>query len=102
MKSKFLAHGSLLAKESNIEEMINILLEASEICTGKFDCDAYLVSTDPSEPNRIWITELWHSEDEMNKALQDDSVRALITKAMPMLQEPPKKGQRLTIHNSGA
>lgn len=100
MNSKrLLAHGCLVAKEGFSEELIRILIDASKLCKRNFSCFSYIISTDPNEPEKIWVTEIWESEPEMNKALADKEILDLITKAIPLLKEQPTKGQRLIIRS---
>lgn len=100
MNSKrLLAHGFLLAREGSSEDLIRILVDASKLCKSNYSCFSYIISTDSNEPEKIWVTETWESEEEMNRALADKEVLDLIKKAIPLLKEQPTKGQRLIIRN---
>jgi quinol monooxygenase YgiN len=94
---KYLLHGSLLAKEGYQEELSQILVEASKLMQTAKGCELYTISLDPSDKQNVWITEIWSTKEDHDNSLSVDGVRELITKAMPLLANPPTKGQELEI-----
>jgi len=57
----------------------------------------YLVSIDEKIPDNIWVTETWSSKEDHDDSLKNDEVRALIMKAMPMIDGQPSGGQQLQV-----
>jgi quinol monooxygenase YgiN len=94
---KYLLHGSLLAKENCQEELSQILVKASRLMLNAKGCELYIVSLDPNDKQNVWITEIWATKDDHDNSLSVDGVRELITKAMPLLANPPTKGQELEV-----
>ena len=93
---KYGLHGKLQAANGKGRELAQILLEAADIVlNGK--CQLYLVSLDESTPDAVWITEVWESKEDHDESLQAPEVRAVIGKAMPLIGEPPSKGQVLEV-----
>ena len=93
---KYGLHGKLQAATGKGRELADILLEASRIVLdGK--ALLYLVSLDETTPDAVWITEVWDSKQDHDESLQDPAVRALIGRAMPLIGEPPEKGQVLEV-----
>lgn len=94
--SKYGLHGKLVATDENGEKLAGILLEASRLISKAKGCRIYFVSKDKEDENTIWITEAWDSKEDHDNSLKDESVRELISQAMPIIQ-PPQKGQELEI-----
>lgn len=78
-------------------ELTAILLEAAQSLQAAKGCDLYAISSDPKEMDSVWVTEIWHSKDDHDTSLKLDSVRAVIAKAMPVLDGMPQKGQELDV-----
>jgi quinol monooxygenase YgiN len=45
----------------------------------------YLVSRSPENPDVLWVTEAWTSKDAHDESLQDETVRAAVQRALPMI-----------------
>lgn len=94
---KYLLHGKLKAKEGKGEELASILLEASQTLTAAKGCDLYAIGKDKDDADSVWVTEIWHSKEDHDDSLKLESVRAVIMKAMPILDGMPQKGQELEV-----
>ena len=90
-------NNTLQALEGKREQLADILLEASEIVSSLSGCKLYIVSKDNSDSLSIWITEVWDSKEDHDNSLKSDSVKTLIGKAFPLLNEIPGKGQELEV-----
>lgn len=97
--NKYLLHGKLTAKAGHAEELATILIEASKLVSTANGCKLYVISKDKEDSNSIYVTEIWDSKQDHDNALKIDAVRALIIKAMPILDQetPPTKGQELEL-----
>ena len=85
------------AIEDKKEALIAILIKASKIVLALPQCHLYMLSTEKENPNCIWVTEVWDSQDDHDKALMDPHVLNLIKEALPLLSAMPEKGSVLTI-----
>lgn len=94
---KYLLHGQLTAKQGNREELAAILLDASRLVATAQGCQLYVIGLDPNDDNSVFITEIWDSKEDHDNSLKVDGVRALIMKAMPLLDGQPTKGQEIEI-----
>ena len=74
--------GKMTATEGKRDELINILT-ANE--GGMPGCLSYIVARDPSDPNAIWITEVWDSKESHAASLKLPFVQAAIAKGRPMI-----------------
>ena len=74
--------GKMRAAPGRRADLIAILGESTEAMPG---CLSYIVAEDASDPDGIWITEVWDNEASHKASLQLDSVKAAITKARPII-----------------
>lgn len=95
--NKYGLHGKLSAKAGECDKLSMILLEASKTVSKSVGCQVYIISKDVTDPDSIWITEVWDSKEQHDNSLQNEDVRALIMQAIPLLDEQPVKGQELEI-----
>jgi quinol monooxygenase YgiN len=64
------------------DTLIAILLEGIGKMPG---CLSYVVATDPTDENAIWITEVWDSEANHAASLSLPSVKSAIAKGRPLI-----------------
>ncbi|MEH7111488.1 putative quinol monooxygenase [Neobacillus niacini] len=82
---KFGIYGKLIAKEGEREQLATILLEAAESMDTLGDCELYLVSVAPADPNSVYVYEVWSSESAHQASLTLESTQTLIQRAKPIL-----------------
>lgn len=83
--SKFGIYGKLTAVAGQREQLERILLEAAESLQNHDDCELYLVSVAPEDPNSVYVYEVWNSESAHQASLSLESTRTLIQQAKPIL-----------------
>jgi quinol monooxygenase YgiN len=82
--SKFAMHGKVRAQPGKRTALLELLLEAAEILGQMPECRLYVVSTS-DEPDAVWVTELWDSEEAHARSLERQDVRALIREGRPLI-----------------
>lgn len=95
--NKYLLHGKLTAKQGHREALASILIEASRLVATAKGCRLYVIGFDHVDEHSVVITEIWDSEEDHDNSLKVDGVRALIMKAMPLLDGQPTKGQEIVV-----
>jgi quinol monooxygenase YgiN len=63
-------------------EVIRLLLDGTTAMPG---CLSYVVAEDPTDPDAIWITEVWDSKESHEASLRLPSVREAIAQARPLI-----------------
>lgn len=63
--------GRMIAVEGQREELIRILLEGTREMPG---CVSYVIARDAADPDSLWITEVWDSQDSHRASLSLPSV----------------------------
>ncbi len=82
---KYGLFGSFQAKDGKRDELLEILLKASELLRKNVDCIHYLLSTS-EDLNTIWVYETWTNKEAHDKSLEPEDIRTLIQKAMPLIK----------------
>ncbi|WP_256257337.1 MULTISPECIES: putative quinol monooxygenase [unclassified Paenibacillus] len=73
------------AQPGQREALADILLEAAELARPDRDCELYIVHVSDTEPDTIWVNEVWSSKDAHDAALALEETRASIQRAMPLI-----------------
>ena len=94
---KYALHGHFNAKEGTREQLVDILMKASELMQGAAGCHLYVVSVDPQQASTVWVTEIWDSKADHDHSLNLPGVKELIAQAIPLLEGMPQKGQELEV-----
>ena len=74
--------GKMLATPGNRDALAEILLQG---IAGMPGCLSYIVAQDPTNPDALWVTEVWASQAEHQASLSLPSVRAAIAQARPII-----------------
>ncbi|MCD9031775.1 antibiotic biosynthesis monooxygenase [Luteimonas sp. Y-2-2-4F] len=74
--------GKMKAQPGRRDELIAILLEG---LSGMSGCLSYIVAQDPTDPDAIWVTEAWDSQESHQASLQLPSVRQAISRGKPLI-----------------
>jgi quinol monooxygenase YgiN len=56
-------------------------------------CELYIINRSPSEPDVIWVTELWSSPETIDAALAIEQAKA----RMPLVQELVAGTERIEL-----
>jgi len=68
--NNYLLHGKFTAKTGLVDELANILIEASQLVSTAKGCQLYVVSRDKNDPNSVYVTEIWDSKDDHDNSLK--------------------------------
>jgi quinol monooxygenase YgiN len=74
--------GKMTAATGQRDALAAILLGGAGSMPG---CLSYIVATDPSDPDALWITEVWDSQAAHQASLNLPSVQAAIAKGRPLI-----------------
>lgn len=75
----------IVTKPGQRDAVAEILLSGANMQGGMHGCELYVVHTSVSDPNEIWVTEVWRSKTDHEASLENPEVRALIEKGRPMI-----------------
>lgn len=81
--------GKLTAHEGKRDALLEKMMKAADLMSSVPGCLLYVVGTSDTEPNAVFVTELWKDEDSHGASLSMGGVRNLIVETMPLLAEKP-------------
>ena len=74
--------GRILATTGKRDELARILVSGAGGMPG---CLSYIVAKDPQNPDALWVTEVWDSQESHRASLQIPAVQAAIAKGRPLI-----------------
>lgn len=74
--------GKFRAHPGKRDALIGLMRSGSAPMPG---CISYVVSTDPADPDLIWITEVWQSQTHHAASVKIPAIAATIEQAMPLI-----------------
>lgn len=88
------------------DALISILIEG---VSGMPGCLSYIVAQDPTDPDAVWITEVWDSQESHQASLSLPSVQQAISRGKPLIagfderfETKPIGGQGLATPSNAA
>ncbi len=90
----FMLHGRLAAKPGRRDELLEIFAPGDQ-AKSMPGCRLYVVAVDESDPDGVWVTEVWESAEAHQASLQLPHVKEQIARAMPMLDMEGFRRQEL-------
>ena len=78
----FALTGKLPARPGKRAELAEAMLASVDAMPG---CRLYLVSESETDPDTLWITEVWDDETAHRASLELPAVRETIQRAMPLI-----------------
>jgi quinol monooxygenase YgiN len=93
----YLLNEKLTAKPGLQGQLAAILLEASRLVSTAKGCKLYVIGKNEEDPHSVYVTEIWDSKDDHANSLTVEGVRALIMKALPIIDGQPSKVQELEL-----
>ena len=74
--------GKMSAVPGQRDRLADILLESTATMPG---CLSYVIATDATDPDALWITEVWDSQASHQASLALPAVKAAIAKGRPLI-----------------
>lgn len=86
-------YAKFTAQPGRGDEVAELLLGAAESLRDVAGCELYLINRSASEPDVVWVTELWLSQEALDASLeqlQTDEGKARIEQVMALLATAPE------------
>src|SRR4051812_46208127 len=83
-------HTRIRAKRGKGEELLAKFVEAAEMQHENPACQLTLVSAAPDEPDVVFLTEVWATEDEHERARHSPEVQAWARDMPELVDGPPE------------
>lgn len=90
--------GKMTAVAGQRDPLAAILLDSTGAMPG---CLSYVIATDPSDADALWITEVWDSPASHRASLTLPAVQAAIAKAKPLIAGMSSRVETVPIGGFG-
>ena len=87
--------------EGQRDRVTELLLRGATLMETAAGCQLYLVNVSPDEPDTIWVTEVWDSQEHHRASLFIEGVPDVIARAMPLLAARPEQIRLTPIGGKG-
>lgn len=89
------------AQPEQRDVLVEHLLSAAAIIEKIAGCELYIINTSPTEPESVWVTEVWRSQQEHDASLTIEGAQAAIKHVLPLLAGSPEKTDLLPVGGKG-
>ena len=83
--NKFGLYSKITSHPGQRDVLVSVLLEAAAAMQHIPDCELYIVNVSATEPDVVWVTEVWSSPATHEASLTRDETKALIKRGMPLI-----------------
>src|SRR5262245_14944370 len=80
-------YGKMRATPGQRDALIAFLMQAADGLSTLDECYMYIINTDPTDPDGIWVTEVWRSQADHQASLTLEATKTLIAQARPLIAE---------------
>ena len=78
-------HAKIRSQAGQRDALIAVLLDAAAALQQVPGCQLYLVSASASEPDTVWVTEVWSSQEEHQASLLGEDVQPILMRGRPLI-----------------
>ncbi|MCP2165018.1 putative quinol monooxygenase [Goodfellowiella coeruleoviolacea] len=89
--SGFGLYVKFVARPGQRAALVDVLLTAAGQTGAVPGCQLYVVNESVTEPDVVWVTEVWDSQAEHDASLTAPGAAELIQQALPLLAGPPER-----------
>jgi len=68
--------------------LASVLLRVAEMLEAAPGCELYIINRSQAEPDTVWVTELWRSQEDQDAALKLEGAQALMPEVMALVDGP--------------
>jgi quinol monooxygenase YgiN len=84
--SRIARYGKAVAREGQGQELTDLLLAAAATLENDPGCELYLINRQTGEPDTIWVTELWRSQEALDASLEKIRGSSDVAAAMALVE----------------
>ena len=80
-------YAKMTAKPGAGEALAQKMLEVADSLREVAGCELYVINRSVTEPDAIWVTELWQSQEQLDESLQSPGARENIQEVLALVAE---------------
>ena len=89
------------AQPGQRDALVEHLLSAAALVEKAPGCQLYIINISPTEPESVWVTEVWRSQQEHDASLTIPGAQAAIKQVLPLLAGSPEKIDVIPVGGKG-
>ena len=90
--------GKLKVVPGKRDDLISILMEGA---SGMPGCLSYIVAGDSTDPDAIWVTEVWESQASHQASLSLPSIQQAIARGKPLIEGFGERFETMPVGGHG-
>jgi quinol monooxygenase YgiN/mannose-6-phosphate isomerase-like protein (cupin superfamily) len=79
-------YAKAVAKPGKGDELQRVMLDVAAALADVPGCELYLINRDAGEPDTIWVTEIWRSQEDLDAALEAEGARERIAQVRDLVE----------------
>ena len=83
--SRFGMHAKIRSQAGQRDALVAVLLDAAAALQQVPGCQLYLVSVSPSEPDTVWVTEVWSSQAAHQASSLGDEIQPILSRGRSLI-----------------
>lgn len=83
--SKYGIYAKFTAQPGKRDALAKILLESAAAAETVEECELYIINFSETEPDILWVTEVWSNPEAHAASLSLEATQAAIQHAMPLI-----------------
>ncbi len=80
-------YAKAVAKRGKGDELAQKLLEVARALRDAPGCQLYVINRSPADPDVVWVTELWQSQEQLDAALQSPEARERSPEVLELVRD---------------
>ncbi len=80
-------YAKAVAKPGKRDELAQKLLEVAQALREAPGCQLYVINRSPADPDVVWVTELWQSQEHLDAALQSPEARERTPEVLELVRD---------------
>lgn len=98
---KFSLFVKFTVQEGKQNTFVEILIDAAKAMEQIEDCEIYLINTVESDPNAVFVYEVWRNKEAHQSSLRLETTQTLIQRAKPFIAGAERIGTFITKGGKG-
>jgi quinol monooxygenase YgiN len=84
--SRFGLYTRIVARAGQRDALVEVLVDAAAALQPVADCALYFVNTVATEPDTVWVTEVWSSAEAHQAYLATDEFKVALGRGRPLIE----------------
>jgi len=83
--NKFGLYSKMKSQVGQRDELVAVLLDAAAVMQRVSGCQLYIVNISATDPDTVWVTEVWSSKADHEASLTREDVKPILMRGRPLI-----------------